>query len=253
MSNALAIATVTQALALLIERELAPDIDLAVSVQTRKPHTEPPTDPTITAFCYQVVPDAARRNANLPSRASDGELIRRPAAALDLNYLITGYGEENELVGQRLIGSVVRTLQEIPVLPPDVIAEAAQRPYLRGSDLADADHKVRFTPIQMDVDETSKLWGTLYQTPYALSVTYQATLVLIDGRRQPEELPRVREREVRMSRGSVTPAAAMVPRAVSSGAVSSGAESTGAESSAARSSSAGPSAAPSANRDGRAE
>src|SRR5262249_28748173 len=161
--------------------ELAPDIDLAVSVQTRKPYGDPPTEPTITVFCYQVVPDASRRNADLPSRTSGGELIRRPAAALDLNYLITAYGEENELVGQRLIGSVVRTLQEIPVLPRDVIAEAAQRAYLRGSDLAEAEQKVRFTPVQMDTDETSKLWGALHDTPYALSVTYQAALVLIDG------------------------------------------------------------------------
>lgn len=199
MSNALAIATVTQALALLIERELAPDIDLAVSVQTRKPHHEPPPDPTITVFCWQVVPDASRRNAHLPSRASDGELIRRSAAALDLNYLITAYGEENELVGQRLIGSVVRTLQEFPVLPRDVIAEAARRPYLRGSDLADAVQQVRFTPVQMDTDETSKLWGALHDTPYVLSVTYQAALVLIDGRGQPEDVPRVREHDVRVS------------------------------------------------------
>lgn len=192
MSNALAIATVTQALALLIERELPPDIDFAVNVQTRKPPTEPTTEPTITVFCYQVVPDVALRNADLPSRDSTGRPVRRPAAALDLNYLISAYGEENELVGQRLIGSVVRTLHEIAILPHDVIAEAAARPYLRGSDLADAVQKVRFTPIQMDVDETSKLWGTLHATPYTLSVTYQAALVLLDGRVQPEEIPQVR-------------------------------------------------------------
>jgi hypothetical protein len=206
MSNALAIATVTQALALLIERELSPDIDFAVAVQTRKPPTEPTTEPTITVFCYQVVPDAAMRNADLPTRSSTGELTKRPAAALDLNYLISAYGEENELVGQRLIGSVVRTLHEIPVLPHDVIVEATRRAYLRGSDLADAVQKVRFTPIQMDVDETSKLWGTLHQTPYTLSVTYQAVLVLIDGRERPEAVPPVRERTVRVAPADQAPA-----------------------------------------------
>ena len=196
MSNGLAIATVTQALALLIEQNLPPEIDMAVAVQTRTPPSEPPAEPTITVFCYQVTPDAARRNADLPTRASDGRLLTRPAAAIDLHYLISAYGEENQLVGQRLLGCVVRTLHEIPILPREVIEEAARRPYLAGSDLAESIQKVRFTPTQMDIDETSKLWGMLYQTPYALSVCYQGALVLIEGREQPVPPPPVRTRTV---------------------------------------------------------
>ncbi|MDA3643895.1 DUF4255 domain-containing protein [Saccharopolyspora indica] len=186
MSNGLAIATVTQALALLIENNLRPEIDMAVSVETRKPPADPPTDPTITVFLYQVAPNPSMRNTDLPSRAPDGRLRARPTAALDLNYLISAYGEETELVGQRLIGCVVRTLQEIPVLPAELIEQAAEKPHLVGSDLAGSAQKVRFTPIQMDVDETSKLWGMLHQTPYTVSVTYQGSLVFIEGREQPE-------------------------------------------------------------------
>ncbi|WP_344318672.1 DUF4255 domain-containing protein, partial [Streptomyces yatensis] len=185
MSNGLAFATVTQALALLIANNLRPEIDIAVTVDTRRPPTEPPTEPTINIFLYQVTPNASLRSTDLPTRASDGTLLKRPAAAMDLHYLISAYGEESELVGQRLIGSVVRTLHEIPILPKDVIEEAARRSYLTGSDLADSLQRVRFTPTQMDVDETSKLWGMLYQTPYVLSVCYQGSLVLIEGREQP--------------------------------------------------------------------
>ncbi|WP_243788596.1 DUF4255 domain-containing protein [Saccharopolyspora gloriosae] len=185
MSNALAIASVTQALALLIENNLRPEIDMAVSVETRKPPAEPPTEPTITVFLYHVAPNPSMRNTDLPSRTSNGALVARPTAALDLHYLISAYGEEAELVGQRLIGCVVRTLQEMPVLPRDLIEQAATRPYLAGSDLAESPQKVRFSPIQMDTDETSKLWGMLHQTPYSLSVTYQGSLVFIDGREQP--------------------------------------------------------------------
>ncbi|MEV0898918.1 DUF4255 domain-containing protein [Actinoplanes sp. NPDC049802] len=201
MSNALAVATVTQALALQIERNLPPEIDFAVNVQTRRPHTEPPSEPSVTVFCYQVTPNVALRNADQPVRASDGTLINRAAAALDLHYLISAYGEENELVGQRLIGSVVRTMYENPVLPPAVIEEAAQRPYLDGTDLAAAVQRVRFTPTAMDVDETSKLWGMFHQTPYVLSVVYQAALVLVDGREVPWERPPVRESTVRVTAG----------------------------------------------------
>jgi hypothetical protein len=198
MSNALALAHVTQALALLIEANLPPDIDIAVKVEPRRPPVDPPLEPTITVFLYQVTPNTSQRNNDLPTRASDGTLVRRPAAALDLHYLISAYGEEAELVGQRLIGSVVRTLHEIPVLPRDVIELAGQRPHLNGSDLADAVQRVRFTPTAMDVDETSKLWGMLHQTPYALSVVYQAVLVLIDGRETPVPAKPVERPEVRV-------------------------------------------------------
>ncbi|MCX5448688.1 DUF4255 domain-containing protein [Streptomyces nigrescens] len=198
MSNALAVATVTQALALLIEHHLHPEIDMAVSVETRKPPADPPTEPTITVFLYQVSHNPSMRNSDLVTRASDGTLLKRPAAALDLHFLISAYGEETELVGQRLIGSVVRTLHEIPVLPRELIEEAAQRPYLAGSDLAESPQKVRFTPLQLDVDETSKLWGMLHQTPYALSVVYQASLVLLDGHQKPVPAKPVQKPDVRV-------------------------------------------------------
>ncbi|MFG2290022.1 Pvc16 family protein [Streptomyces sp. NPDC048595] len=232
MSNALAVATVTQALALLIEHNLHPEIDMAVSVETRKPPADPPTDPTITVFLYQVTHNPSMRNNDLVTRASDGTLLKRPAAALDLHYVISAYGEETELVGQRLIGSVVRTLHEIPVLPRELVEEAAQRPYLAGSDLAESLQKVRFTPTQMDVDETSKLWGMLHNTPYALSVVYQASLVLLDGHQKPKPAKPVERPEVTVlpfgapgapqRPGTVGPGASVPPEAGAAGRTASG-------------------------------
>ncbi|MEU3526447.1 DUF4255 domain-containing protein [Streptomyces sp. NPDC038707] len=198
MSNALAIAHVSQALALLIESHLRPEIDMAVKVEPRKPPAEPPAEPTISVFLYQVAPDPSRRNDDLPTRAPDGTLTRRARAALDLHYVISAYGDETELVGQRLLGSVVRTLHEVPVLPKDIIELAGEKPYLAGSDLAETAQRVRFTPNVMDIDETSKLWGMLYQTPYALSVVYQASLILIDGRETPVPGRPVERPEVRV-------------------------------------------------------
>ncbi|WP_404196260.1 DUF4255 domain-containing protein [Streptomyces tauricus] len=198
MSNALAIAHVTQALALLIEANLQPEIDMAVKVEPRKPSADPPPEPTITVFLYQVTPNTSQRGTDLPTRASDGTLLKRAATALDLHFLISAYGDETELVGQRLIGSVVRTLHEIPVLPLDIIELAGEKPYLAESDLAEAAQRVRFTPTVMDIDETSKLWGMLHQTPYTLSVVYQAALVLIEGRETPVAAKPVERSTVRV-------------------------------------------------------
>ncbi|MET8546884.1 DUF4255 domain-containing protein [Kitasatospora sp. NPDC004799] len=205
MSNHLAIATVSEALRLLITRALAPDIPFAVEVGARKPPTEPPSDPTITVFLYQVTPNGSLRNRDAPTRAADGTVLARPTAALDLHYLISCYGEESQLVGQRLLGCVVRALTEQPMLSRQLIEEAAAQPYLVGADLAVSPQRVRFTPTTMDVDELSKLWSTLLQTPYALSVTYQATAVLVEGRVDPVAGKPVLRRTVRAvpSRGPV--------------------------------------------------
>ncbi|MER5556014.1 DUF4255 domain-containing protein [Streptomyces sp. NPDC002793] len=215
MSNALAVATVTQALALLIENNLGPEMDIAVKVETRKPPSEPPDEPTITVFLYQVTPNAAMRNNDLPTRATDGTLRNRAAAPLDLHYVISAYGEETKLVGQRLLGCVIRTLHEIPVLPRELIETAAELPHLTGSDLADSPYRVRFTPTVMDVDETSKLWGMLHQTPYTLSVAYQASLVVIEGREKPLPTKPVRQHTVRVvpfeAAPPVEPAASAAP------------------------------------------
>ncbi|MFB6893104.1 DUF4255 domain-containing protein [Kitasatospora sp. NPDC056327] len=205
MSNHLAIATVSEALRLLIVRALSPDIPFAVEVGTRKPPTDPPADPTITVFLYQVTPNAALRNRDAPTRTADGTVLTRPTAALDLHYLISCYGEESQLVGQRLLGCVVRALTEQPALSRQLIEEAAAQPYLLGTDLAASPQRVRFTPATMDVDELSKLWTTLFQTPYALSVAYQATAVLVEGRTDPAAGKPVLRRTVRAvpSRGPV--------------------------------------------------
>jgi hypothetical protein len=228
MSNALAIAHVTQALALLIEANLQPEIDMAVKVEPRKPSADPPAEPTITVFLYQVTPNTSQRNNDLPTRAPDGTLLKRAAAALDLHFLISAYGEESELVGQRLIGSVVRTLHEIPVLPKDIIELAGEKPYLAGSDLAEAAQRVRFSPTVMDIDETSKLWGMLHQTPYTLSVVYQAALVFIEGRDAPVAAKPVERSAVRVlpfgaPGAPVPPGASVNGAADGSGAAESGA------------------------------
>ncbi len=182
MSNFLAIATVTEALRQFILRSLSPEIGLPVLVQAQRPPTEPPTEATITIFCYQVAPDPHLRNLDAPTRAPDGTLLTKPQAALDLHYLISFYGDEAQLVPQRMLGVVVRSLYEQPTLQAADIQTAAAQAFLLGSDLTAAPQRVRFTPTHMDIDDLYKLWTMMSQTQMALSLTYQATLVLIDGK-----------------------------------------------------------------------
>jgi hypothetical protein len=190
MSNHLAIATVTAALRDVIFAA----IDVAVpGAQVSYAHPTPMVEdaqgpPGIAnLFLYSVTPNAAWRNTDLPTRRADAQLAQRPRAALDLHYLISFYGSDTQLVPQRMLGNVVRALHSRPALTPKGIhlAVQANNTILAGSDLEEAVESVRFSPVSLSLEELSKLWSVLFQTPYALSVAYQATVVLIEAEDHP--------------------------------------------------------------------
>jgi len=201
VSNYLAIAQATEALRGLLARSVQFDVPYAVQVEARKPPSEAVTEPTITVFCYRITPNASQRNADTPTRDADGRLLRTPTAAYDLHYLISCYGNETQLVPQALLGSVARTLHEQPALSADDLETAAGQAFLAGGDLAASPQAVRFSPAKMDVDDLSKLWSMLIQTPYTPSIAFEASLVLLESRHTPAAGRPVREHHVRVVPG----------------------------------------------------
>lgn len=200
MSNFLAVATVTAALNVALSEALA-DMDLgSPTVTTARPDTNGHMPTTgVNIFLYQVMPNAAFRNIDLPTRRSSGELIQRPQAALELNYLLSFYGDETKLEPQRVLGGVVRTLHSQPILTRDLIRTTIARSdfdFLVTSDLADAIELVKFTPLPLTLEDLSKLWLVFLQTPYSLSVAYQATMVLIESELSTQQALPVRERNI---------------------------------------------------------
>ncbi len=181
MSNALAIATVTTALAQIV-RTAAQSVVNGADVLTGRPDPNASPAHRIHLFLYQVSPNGAMRNSDLPSRSSDGKVTTRPAVALDLHYLLAFYGSDTELETQRMLGAVARDLHSRPLLTRSMIQGAiASQPFLTDSNLADAVEKVRFTPLAVSLEEMSKIWSIFYQIPYALSVAYKGEVVLIES------------------------------------------------------------------------
>jgi hypothetical protein len=162
----------------------------------------------VNIFLYQVTPNAALRNQDLPTRRSDGGVVKHPTAALDLHYLFSFYGHDGNFESQLLLGAVVGNLHALPSLSRDeiqqvfsanalgqagassgatqgdqTIAEIVQQnqPALFDpSGLADAVDLVRFTTTELSLEELSKLWSVFLDTPYVLSNIYQAGPVLIE-------------------------------------------------------------------------
>ena len=196
MSNFLAVATVTATLSRTLAAAVGTDVS-AANVTTLRPDDAP--DRGVNVYLYQVAPNGAWRNADLPTRRDDGRLVQRPRVALDLQYLLSFYGNEAQFEPQRLLGSVVRALHARPVLTRQMIRDTVSDPdnaFLAGSNLADEVELIKFTPSSLSLEELSKLWSVFFQVPYALSVAYQASVVLIEPEVTPQEALPVRERNV---------------------------------------------------------
>ena len=194
MSNSLAVAMVTAALRRTLGEALvaipAGGVENA-RVTTLRPDMLAAADGDargINVFLYQVAASPAWAGNALPTRRDDGSLLNRPEQALDLHYLLTFSGDENALEPQRMLGAAVTALVAEPVLGRqqlrDIIAAAvADDPatWQQFSDLPDQVELVRFTPQPLSLDDISKLWSNFYQAPYRLSITYQASVVLLDA------------------------------------------------------------------------
>jgi hypothetical protein len=122
-------------------------------------------------------------------------------AAVDLHYLLTFYGDESKLEPQRLLGVAVRTLNERPLVSGPLVQSAIDSAvtedpssFLQHSNLADQVESLRFTPLSLTLEELSKLWSVFFQTPYALSLAYQGSVVLIEGLDTPRSALPVRTR-----------------------------------------------------------
>lgn len=200
MSNFLAIATVTATLTRQLQNRVGSDIPGA-SVTNLRPDGSGngAVSPRVNVYLYQVLPNAAWRNNDLPTRRSDSSLAQRPQVAFDLYYLLSFYGDEAQLEPQRLLGSVARTIHTRPVLTHRMIQDAIASPtftFLAPSNLAEAIESIKFTPLSLDLEQLSKLWSVFFQTPYALSLAYQASVVLLDSEDLPHPSLPVRDRNV---------------------------------------------------------
>jgi len=191
MSNQLAIATVSAAL----QQVLLTPVSQAVGNATvgfSRPDASNLTTPLVNIFLYQVTPNAAYRNADLPTRRSDATFVQRPQAALDLHYLFTFHGNDAQLEPQRLLGAVVSTLHTQPLISNQNIASAVQTfGFLAGSGLDNQIERVKFTPTALSLEEFSKLWSVFFQVEYSLSTAYQASVVLIESDVTPQQAPPV--------------------------------------------------------------
>ncbi|HTP11014.1 MAG TPA: DUF4255 domain-containing protein [Anaerolineae bacterium] len=199
MSNFCAIATVTATLDLEVLQPAAGAAVPGATVTLIRPDAPGggPAAARVNAYLYQVTPNASYRNTDLPTRNSDGQLVQRPRAALDLHYLLTFYGDEAQLEPQRLLGNIALAMHTKSTLTRAMIRNTITNvafAFLAQADLADEIELVKFTPTAFSLEEMAKLWSVFFQTQYTLSMAYQATVVLLEGEDTPRRaLPVIKQ------------------------------------------------------------
>ncbi len=179
MSNPLAIAAVTATLRNLI-MEVTADLPDA-QVTAKPPHKARNSNDNgnqLNLFLYQTALNAAWQQKKGSNRVNVDEM-GKPPLALNLYYLLTAYGKNDEdILSHRLLGQAMSILHDRGAFSADEIKAA-----LPGNDLYEQVEQVRITPQPLSLEELSKLWNN-FQTSYGISVAYQVSVVLISSQRR---------------------------------------------------------------------
>lgn len=183
MSNPAAIAAVTATIRNLLTMGVSTDPDLVdTTVTMQPPHLARANGNAanqINIFLYNVKPSGSWRNMPSPTAVRPGE-FGIPVLGLDLYYLLTVFGRDNDAqrpFSHQLLGRAMSTLHDHPLLGADEIKAA-----LPDNDLWNQAERVRFTLQPLPIEEIGKMWP-VFHTNYQLSVAYEAAVVLIDSTR----------------------------------------------------------------------
>lgn len=199
MSNYLAIATVTACLQRMLQSSVQLDLDGA-RVTTVRPNNLGSGTPEkgVNLYLYQVSLNPVwQKNAEVRMRSTRDAGAKKSRTALDLHYILSFYGNETDLEPQRLLGSVVKILSDRTTLTRNTIYETladSSYPYLTDSNLADQTEEICFSPMDLSLEDLSKVWSVFFQTPYSISLVYKATVVMIEGEESAYRALPVRER-----------------------------------------------------------
>ena len=144
MSNSAAIAAVTATLRNLLTAGVVADPDLVDATVTMQPLDRARTNGNsanqINIFLYHVLPSSTWRNMPYPGALRAGE-SGAPVLGLNLYYLITAFGRDNDAqrpFSHQLLGRAMSTLHDHPLLGVDEIRSA-----LPNNDLWDQVERVR--------------------------------------------------------------------------------------------------------------
>jgi len=180
MNTGFSVAAVTVALADRLH-ELIGDAVPGARVTTLNPGSESLRggDPIVNLYLFRTTRNGFVSNYDLPTRNAAGRPLVSPVAKLDLDYMISFFGDDAKLDPQRLLGLVVGGLNAEPYIKRDALrATIASTPWLGGGPASETpSEEIRVTPLDMPADAMARLWSEFVHVPYQLTQLYTVTPV----------------------------------------------------------------------------
>jgi hypothetical protein len=125
----------------------------------------------VSLFLYRVAHNSTHRAP--PGRMGPGNQRYKTQLPLDLHFLLTPWGKDASLQ-HRILGWMMRTLEDNPSLPAGLLNAGTP-------DVFHPDETVEIGLAEMSNEDMFRLWETLAQDIYQLSIPYTARVVLIES------------------------------------------------------------------------
>jgi hypothetical protein len=174
VANFRAITAVSQAMLYLLESQYrADDFDgnpLQFEIYLARDFSRP-VSAGVSLFLYRVLPNGAHRQPQ--GRVAPNGQRYRSQLPLDLHFLLTAWAEDPSLQ-HTLIGWMMRVLDDTPILPVgilDAVAPGVFRP----------DETVEISLAEIATEDLLRLWETLTENRYYLSVPYVARNIWLES------------------------------------------------------------------------
>jgi hypothetical protein len=185
MSNYLAVPTVTAVLTERLRRavELAGLADVSFTFANPGELESGLAGPHINVFLFDVEQTDSLRNRSLSNRDSTSRMVDPPQVAVNLNYMLSFYGNEGELGPERCMAIALACLHTQAVVGrKDIEAVVSDPPkgweFLQDSDLAAA-HTVNLSLSNVNVEEMARIWSLFQPAQYRLSLVYKASVLFL--------------------------------------------------------------------------
>ncbi|PTS88829.1 hypothetical protein DBR17_04025, partial [Sphingomonas sp. HMWF008] len=138
-------------------------------------------DPFVNLYLFRTVRNAFVSNTDLPTRGPLGGAKSSPVLKLDLDYMITFFGDDAKLDPQRLLGLVVGGLNAEPYIPRDTLhAAIASTPWLGDGSQQLPRDEILVAPMSLPPDAMARLWSEFVNVPYQLTQLYTAMPIAIE-------------------------------------------------------------------------
>lgn len=133
----------------------------------------------LSIFLYKIVENSYLRNTE-PKPVGTTKM-QYPPLILDLYYILIPYTNNNNKATELIIlAEVIQTLYDNQILNIDT-----------------ENDKIKVVPNSLTLDDLNKLWGIFPEKSYKLSASYILTPVRIPSARDPKDITRVIEKDIK--------------------------------------------------------